>query len=119
MHLRFTGIFFYLTASAQVVVAPNEDNLANEGETVLISCTTFGSPQPETVWRRNGSVLTNDSFDGRATIYEELVEVDGSTFVVSTLEICSIGEMDAGVFSCQAVNSLISSEEIFFQSFSE
>lgn len=45
--------------------------------------------------------LTNNS---RFTIYNELVTENGVTFIESILEICSIGEADAGEYTCAVAN---------------
>ena len=45
--------------------------------------------------------LTNNS---RFTIYNELVTENGVTFIESILEICSIGEADAGEYTCGVAN---------------
>ena len=92
--LRFT------LGRAQVVIAPQNTSVV-AGNTIVMACVGSGSPTPSLNWSRNGMELTNDS---RFTIYNELVTENGVTFIESILEICSIGEADAGEYTCAVAN---------------
>lgn len=84
----------------QVVLAPRNTSVV-AGNTIVMACVGSGSPTPSLNWSRNGMELTNNS---RLTIYNELVTENGVTFIESILEICSIGEADAGEYTCGVAN---------------
>ena len=86
--------------AAEVVIAPTPAEV-DAGNTVVLACVGYGSPDPDITWSRNGNVLSNDS---RVTIYEEVVTESGVTFVQSILEICSATLSDSGQYSCLATN---------------
>lgn len=73
------------------------------GSTTVLTCVGFGDPTPYFTWRRGATELSNGS---RNTIYERFVTTNGMMFVQSTLQICSAGEADNGVYSCTVVNAV-------------
>ena len=90
----------FVLGRAQVVLAPQNTSVV-AGNTIVMACVGSGSPTPSLNWSRNGMELTNSS---RFTIYNELVTENGVTFIESILEICSIGEADAGEYTCAVAN---------------
>lgn len=93
--------FLFGPAPAEILVSPG-DTIAHVRRTVLFSCIAYGIPLPTFTWRRNDTILRNDS---STIIYQSLTTKRGVTFVKSTLEICSLRvDEDSGVYSCSAVN---------------
>ena len=73
-------------------------------------CVGTGFPQPSISWSLDGSPLDNSS---RVTIYEEVIEESGITFVQSFLEVCSVDFMDAGLYQCTVANRLVNASSNF------
>ena len=79
-----------------------ENSTVSSGNTLLLTCVTYGVPLPKVKWLRNGVELTNGS---RTNIYMEELEQDGVLFMQSLLEICGLdAENDTGTYSCEATN---------------
>ena len=73
------------------------------GDTVYLTCVAYGDPPLSVGWLRGDRELSNGS---RVTVYEEEREIEGGEkFVTSVLEVCSVGQSDAGEYSCVASNS--------------
>ena len=63
----------------------------------------YGDPPLSVSWLRGDRELSNGS---RVTVYEEERETEGGErFVTSVLEVCSVGQSDAGEYNCVAMNS--------------
>ena len=73
-------------------------------------CVGIGFPQPSISWSLNGTILKSSS---RVTIYEEVIEESGLTFVQSFLEVCSVDFMDAGLYQCTVANEVASASSNF------
>ena len=73
-------------------------------------CVGTGFPQPTISWTLDGSPLENDT---RVTIYEEVLEEAGLTFVQSFLEVCSVNFLDAGLYQCTVANRLANASSNF------
>ena len=83
------------------MIAP-ADTVVREGETVLLTCVAIDEPYPPVVqWTYDGSPLSNQTSD-QVSVYYTTVEENGMSFVVATLEICSIGGEYTGNYSCIA-----------------
>ena len=78
--------------------------------TFLAVCVGTGFPQPSISWSLDGSPLENSS---RVSIYEEVIEESGITFVQSFLEVCSVGFMDAGLYQCTVANRIANASSNF------
>ena len=78
--------------------------------TFLAVCVGTGFPQPSISWSLDGSPLENSS---RVSIYEEVIEESGITFVQSFLEVCSVGFMDAGLYQCTVANRITNATTFF------
>ena len=92
-------------ASPQIIL--HSENLieVQVGSTMQLHCGAYGYLPLSVSWSRDGSVLTNDSFDQQITIYEEQFEEGGLIFIGSTLQICSTEIYgDTGVYSCTVEN---------------
>ena len=89
-----------LTLSAEIVIAP-EDAEVSAGNTVIFVCVGLSSPLPDMSWSHNGVPLSNDT-DSATTVYTETVEQNGMTFVMATLELCSVSVNDSGLYTCKA-----------------
>ena len=62
----------------------------------------YGDPSLSVGWLRGDRELSNGS---RVTVYEEEQETEGGgRFVTSVLSVCSVGQSDAGEYSCVAEN---------------
>ena len=72
----------------------------------------MATPLPEVVWTANGETIYNGS-DSRVSVYSDTLEQGGITFVVSTLEVCSVGLEDDGVYSCVARQGMRNSTAYF------
>ena len=69
-----------------------------------------GFPQPTISWTLDGLPLENNT---RVTIYEEVLEESGLTFVQSFLEVCSVNFFDAGLYQCTVANRLVNASSNF------
>ena len=95
-------LYFLYFLAPQIILHPVNLTDVPVGDTVLLTCVANRDLLPSISWRREGSILMNDS--QRITIYEEDIEGEGSALIQSILQICSIGPDDAGVYSCIAEN---------------
>ena len=100
---------FYIPAEATVVISP-VDYTIDESATMVAVCVGTGFPQPNISWSLDGAPLENSS---RVTIYEEVIEESGITFVQSFLEVCSVDFMDAGLYQCTVTNRLVNASSNF------
>ena len=105
----FTDIFVCISAEATVVISP-VDYTIDESVTMVAVCVGTGFPQPSISWSLDGVPLENSS---RVTIYEEVIEESGITFVQSFLEVCSVDFMDAGLYQCTVANRLVNASSNF------
>ena len=78
--------------------------------TLVAVCVGTGFPQPSISWSFNSNPLENSS---RITIYEEVIEEAGLTFVQSFLEVCSVGFLDGGLYECTVANRLVNASSNF------
>ena len=101
--------FFRITGEASVVIAPVDYSI-EESATVVALCVGTGFPQPSIFWNLDGSPLENST---NVTIYEEVIEESGLTFVQSFLEVCSVDFMDAGLYQCTVANRIVSASSNF------
>ena len=87
------------------------DYTIDESATLVAVCVGTGFPQPSISWSLDGSPLDNNS---RITIYEEVIEESGLTFVQSFLEVCSVDyDMDAGLYQCTVANRIVNASTYF------
>ena len=86
------------------------DYTIDESATMVAVCVGTGFPQPTISWTLDGSPLQNSS---RVSIYEEVMEESGITFVQSFLEVCSVNFMDAGLYECTVANRLVNASSNF------
>ena len=91
------------------MIAP-VDYTIDESATMVAVCVGTGFPQPSISWSLDGSPLENSS---RVTIYEEVIEESGLTFVQSFLEVCSVDFMDAGLYQCTVANRIVNASSNF------
>ena len=78
-----------------------EDSVVIAGSTVMLTCVAFGEPLPSITWSLDGANVTNDT---RTEIIEMRTTRNGRPFIKSVLQICEVGESDAGRYNCTAVN---------------
>ena len=87
---------------AKIVLSSNNTDVV-AGDTVYLTCVGYGDPPLSVGWLRGDRELSNGS---RVTVYEEEREMEGGErFVTSVLEVCSVGQLDAGEYNCVAANS--------------
>ena len=86
------------------------DYTIDESSTMVAVCVGTGFPQPTISWSFEGSPLENDT---RVSIYEEVIEQSGITFVQSFLEVCSVGSIDAGLYQCTVFNRIVNASSNF------
>ena len=79
-------------------------------DTLVAVCVGTGIPLPSISWSLNGSPLENNS---RITIYEEVIEKSGLTYVQSFLEVCSVDFLDSGPYECTVANGLVNASSYF------
>ena len=91
----------FFSGAAEIVIAPADIITAQEGNTVLLTCAAYGSPQPDIAWFRGGENVTNST---RVKVYPSYLEEGGVLFSLSILEICGVAVEDAGAYSCRASN---------------
>lgn len=99
---RLQQSFWILTEPSGVVVYP-EDTVVIAGSTVILTCVAFGEPLPSITWSVDGANVTNDS---RIEIIELRTSRNGRPFLKSVLQICGVGDDDAGRYNCTAVNTV-------------
>ena len=100
VNTRCVPSFLLLLFAAEIVLAPDDSEVA-VGNTVIFTCVALATPLPEVVWTANGVTIYNGT-DSRISVYSDTLEQGGVTFVVSTLEICSVELEDDGLYSCVA-----------------
>ena len=86
------------------------DYTIDESATMVAVCVGTGFPEPTISWSLDGSPLENNT---RVSIYEEVIEESGITFVQSFLEVCSVGFMDAGLYECTVSNRVVNASSNF------
>ena len=86
------------------------DYAIDESATMVAVCVGTGFPQPTISWSFEGSPLENNT---RVSIYEEVIEESGITFVQSFLEVCSVNFMDAGLYECTVSNRIVNASSNF------
>ena len=79
------------------VVAISNDTTLNVGETALLACAGYGSPTTEINWSFNGVTVMNSSL---VTVYFGEIVNGGRLFNVSFLQLCNLGNSDAGTYTC-------------------
>ena len=90
----------FILCTAEIVLAP-DDAEVTVGNTVIFTCVALATPLLEVVWTASGETLDNES-DPRVSVYSDTLEQGGVTFIVSTLEVCSVEPEDEGLYSCVA-----------------
>ena len=87
--------------SPEFLLTPNSTVEANHSASLVLTCVAFGVPAPSLRWERlDGQSLAS------ANISFERLNLEGTEFVFSTLELCSIQQSDGGLYSCIASNSV-------------
>ena len=98
----FLTISIAHSGPATIVLSSNNTDVI-AGDTVYLMCVAYGDPPLSVGWLRGDRELSNGS---RVTVYEEEREMEGGeSFLTSVLEVCSVGQSDAGEYSCIAANS--------------
>ena len=105
----FTFLFLFSTVPANIAVAPN-DTSVYVGDSVSLSCVSYGLPLPTISWTRAGQPL---SLHSQLMINETEIMTDHVTFVRSTLILCSLQLTDAGQYTCSTSNNHSTSQETF------
>lgn len=91
--------YLFLPETVEIVIHP-ESGVYEVGNTVILTCVALGSQSnPYISWRRDGVKLDNDT---TVRVYNEVIEVGGTEFALSNLELCDISMDDAGLYSCSA-----------------
>lgn len=94
-----------LCTGVELLAVSNETSL-KEGGTALLVCVGYGGLNyTEIFWTRNGVALTNTSL---TSIHHEEVIQGRRTFILSVLQMCSVGLADAGSYTCVISNGEIS-----------
>ena len=108
----FSFLFLFSTVPANIAVAPN-DTSVYVGDSVSLSCVSYGLPLPTVSWTRAGQPLTSLSLHSQLMINETELMTDHVTFVRSTLILCSLQLTDAGQYTCSTSNNHSTSQETF------
>ena len=88
-------------------MAPNDTSLY-VGETVVLSCVTYGLPLPTISWTRDGLPLRSPFI-----VNETEIVSDHVTFLRSTLVLCALRVPDDGQYSCSASNNHSTVQQTF------
>lgn len=78
---------------------PLKDLQILDGETLTLSCSVTGDPEPQILWAKNGNAISSSEI-------MDLKYKNG----VATLTINEVFPEDEGVYSCTATNSIGSTE---------
>ena len=89
----------YPTVPASIVVSP-KDHSVYVGDTVVLSCVTYGLPLPTIIWLKGGQPLLNGSLSESELVTPHV------TFVRSILQLCALKLPDQNEYTCQATNAL-------------
>ena len=93
----------------QIILNPRNAEVA-VGESVEFSCNATGFPPPDIVWLRNGVKvqMTGNFLNPNTTIIATTIQLSTNPeLVVGTLSIEQVDVMDAGNYSCLAINHLM------------
>jgi len=93
------------------VIHPLQATSVDAGSSLILACVAYGDPVPTISWNKGSSELTNSS---TVTIYQDVLNISGMTFVKSKLEICNVDGGDAGQYSCFAETS-VSNDTAYFE----
>ena len=93
------------------MIRPLQETSVNAGSSVTLACVAYGDPVPIISWNKGSSELTNSS---TVTIYQDVLNISGMTFMKSKLEICNVDGDDAGQYSCFAETS-VSNDTAYFE----
>ena len=101
---------FLPVEKVSIILSPEDTNVRNENDTLLVVCVGVGYPQLSIYWSRNGDPIENSS---RVNIYAERGTLAGLLYLQSILELCSVSIMDRGLYECTATNGLVNSSSNF------
>ena len=83
----------------------SEDTSVGVGETTLLVCVSFGQPDVDITWSRDGQVISNSSL---VSIYEEDLALGDRQFKQSFLQLCGLEGSDSGTYTCTVSSGLSS-----------
>ena len=94
------------------MIHPLQATSVDAGSSLILACVAYGDPVPTISWNKDGSELTKSSTT--FTIYQDVLNISGMTFMKSKLEICNVDGDDAGQYSCFAETS-VSNDTAYFE----
>ena len=83
----------------QLLTSPN-DITVTAGNTVYMTCSSYGYPYPSFTWRKDGQIIQSEGFYNIETIVKNY---NGAKVSVSTLKICGADVEQLGSYTCEAV----------------
>ena len=87
---------------SDVILFVHNNATLNEKDTLLLSCSSYGYPEPIVYWRRNNQAVVN-SVRVKLSFVNYLLD-DKQNYVNSTLQILKLLPSDEGNYACIASN---------------
>ena len=88
---------------SDVILSVHNNNVTlNEKDTLLLSCSSYGYPEPIVYWRRNNQAIAN-SVRVKLSFVSYLLD-DQQNYVNSTFRILKVLPSDEGNYACIASN---------------
>ena len=84
-------------------VGISDDTFLSSGDTIFLQCIGYGRPSVELTWSRNNQTITNSPL---ITSSNETLS-GGIPYTQSFLQICSIGLVESGEYTCTVNTDLI------------
>ena len=110
-HVPCSVSYISIIIAVSIIISPVDINVRNENDSLLAVCVGLGYHQLSVYWSRNGDPIEPNS--SRTNIYEENGTVAGRRYLQSILEVCSVSEMDAGLYECTATSALLNTSSNF------
>ena len=88
-----------LPIAPQLLTSPNDVTVA-AGNTVYMTCSSYGYPYPSFTWRKDGEII---QLEGFYNIETKVKNYNGAFVSVSTLKICGADVEQVGSYTCTAV----------------
>ena len=89
------------------------DSVVTVGETLSLPCTASGIPPPQITWFRDGSPLTNITYNITNSVFSNA----SNYFTLSVVHLCDLDLEDSNTYECRASNTNSQGETVDTASF--